>query len=153
MTLSDAYALVGVESAQGLHKAYCIEDQILMKSGTWDYKNPFLLTNRVKEILLALDPNSLDEHEREWRQEILWYWHHHAISSALWIHKCRSEALSFATEALKYQDSDHPNKLTRLLYLLIQDKLAEAETWADEIVDEKIEAAELLQEYKAGKFF
>ncbi|MGC9602160.1 MAG: hypothetical protein ABSE76_00235 [Minisyncoccia bacterium] len=155
MPLSDAYALAGVENIRALHRVYKKEDQRLMKCREWDYENPALLTNQIKEILDTIDLNALTEEERKWCQEMLWFWHHHAISSAIWRQKSRSDACFHAAEALRYQDEYHPNQITRLLYLLVHDKLLEAKVWAEQIKDEveKQTAAELLQEYKAGEFF
>lgn len=155
MPLKDAYELVGATSIRELHRAFVDEDQRLMKSRAWDYDNPALLTNRIKVILADLDLATLSEEEREWCLEMLWLWHHHAISSAVWRQKDRVQARFHAAEAMRYQCKGHPNRITRLLYFLVHDNLAEAEAWATQITDE-VEgetAAALLCEYKERRFF
>ena len=154
MSLKDAYMLANVENIRDLNQVYVDEDQRLMKSGQWDYENLVLLTNQIKEILADIDLNELTEEEREWCQEILWFWYHHAISSAIWRQKSKLDARFHADKALQYQGENHPNKITRLLYLLVHDQLLEAEVWAQQIDDdEKGTAAKLIREYQAGKFF
>ncbi len=154
MSLKDAYRLMRTRKIHTFFKAYMKEDQRLMHGQKWDYDNPLLLTNQVKEILSEIDLNTLNE-EEHWRcKEILWFWHHHAISSAIWRQKSRTDAIFHANEALRYQDEGHPNKITRLLHLLIHDKLEEAEKWAEQIHEDEQEATEMLfEEYRAGRFF
>ncbi|MEI7720229.1 MAG: hypothetical protein WCI89_03415 [bacterium] len=152
MALSDAYALMGVRDIHELHKAYGREDQRLFISREWDYENPLLVINQVREILAALDLVALTEEEREWCQEILWFWHHHAISCAMW-KRDRVKARFHACEAIRYQGVEHPNKVTRLLLLLIDDKLAEAEAWVQQIDEDRETAQYLVDLYKEGKMF
>lgn len=155
MSLQDAYTLVGATNIRELHRAFVDEDQRLMKSRAWDYDNPTLLTNRIKVILADLDLAVLSEEEREWCMEMLWLWHHHAISSAVWRQKDRAQARFHAAKALHYQCLGHPNRITQLLYLLVHDNLVEAEAWAAQITDEVEDetAASILREYKIGLFF
>jgi hypothetical protein len=152
MTLSDAYDLMGVRDIRELHKAYGREDQRLFVSREWDYENPSLLINQVWKILSALDLAMLTEGEREWCQEILWFWHHHAISCAMW-KRDRVTARFHACEALRYQGDEHPNKITRLLLLLIDDKLVEAEALVQQIDEDRETAQYLVDFYKEGKLF
>ena len=154
MSLIDAYRVAGVEDIRAFFDTYMEEDQRLMHSHQWDYENPLLLTNQVKEILSKIDLDTLNE-EEHWRcNEILYWWHHHAISSAIWRQKSRADAIFHTNEALRYRGEEHPNKITRLFYFLIHDKLEEAEAWAKQVHKDEREAAEwMLQEYKAGRFF
>src|SRR5271166_6422555 len=99
--LSEAYALVGARDIVELSEIYDREDQRLFKSGQWDYDNPDLLTNRIKAILAGVNPTKLTETEREWRQEMLWFWYHHAISCAIWKKKDKEKAKLYAGEAIK----------------------------------------------------
>ena len=94
--LHKAYALVGAVTPLELNEKYVEEDQRLFKSGEWDYKNPSLLTNQIKTILEKIDVNILNEGEKEWRDEILWFWNHHAISIAVWKYRDQAAALQFA---------------------------------------------------------
>ncbi|HUX80733.1 MAG TPA: hypothetical protein VMV38_00165, partial [Candidatus Paceibacterota bacterium] len=58
-------------------------------------------------------------------------------------------------KALKYQTSDNPNQITRLLYLLVRDEEKDAATWLETIVNEPDKAAAhgIMEEYQAGNFF
>ncbi|HVV38871.1 MAG TPA: hypothetical protein VHD31_00920 [Candidatus Paceibacterota bacterium] len=155
MSLLEAYAVAGVTTIRDLYRAYIDEDQRLFKAGEWDYENPFLLTNKVRKILSRTNLRALPKEEREWCLEILWFWHHHAISSAIWMHKDKEAARLNAVAALIYQGDDHPNQITTLLTLLVYDNLPEAEQWAERINDEEERetAQKLMKEYKAGEFF
>jgi hypothetical protein len=126
-----------------------------MHTQSWDYNNSDLLVNKVKEILEPINPQILTEEERKWRQEILWFWYHHAISCAKDRYKDKDAAKKYAAKALENQTPDHPNQITRLLDLLINDKLEDAERWAGGITEEpeKSTATSLIEEYKNGLFF
>ena len=153
--IKEAYVLLGAHTPLELSNLYTVEDQKLMKSGNWDYGNPELITNKVKIILESIDSASLTEEEREWRQEILWFWYHHAISCAVWMYKDKEAAQKYSTSALENQPAVHPNKITKLLDLLVHDKLDDAEKWAEEITEEpeKSTATSLVSDYKQGGFF
>lgn len=153
--IKGAYVILGAKSPLELLKNYSIEDQKLMKSRNWDYLNHELVTNKVKEILEGVDTKSLTGGEIEWRQEILWFWYHHAISCAIWKYKDRPSAQIYSAKALEYKSNENPNKITGLLDLLVNDKLDEAVSYAEGIIEEpeKTTAAELVQEYRDGKFF
>ena len=72
--IHEAYILLNASSPLELHMKYTEEDQRLMKEHAWDYKNADLVTNKVKEILENIDPLMITNDERDWRQEILWFW-------------------------------------------------------------------------------
>lgn len=149
--LKEAYLLLRAYSPLELSNLYAAEDQKIAKSGEWDYGNPDLITNKVKDMIEKVDLSELTEDERQWAQEILWFWYHHATSCALFIHKDKGRAKVYAEQALRYQSDSHPNKITKLLYLLADDRLEEAEEWAaNEVQDEseKRTAASLVEEYK-----
>ncbi|HEY4498531.1 MAG TPA: hypothetical protein VJH94_00535 [Candidatus Paceibacterota bacterium] len=152
--LKEAYLLLNVTEPEELSVRYTQEDQKLMKSNAWDYKNPALITNKINVILEGINPTLLSADERYWRQNILWFWNHHAISCAIWRYKDKGEAAEYSEKALSYQPPGHPNKITRLLYLLIRDQLTEAEKWSRTIVSEpeKTTALHLLSEYQRGFF-
>ncbi len=153
--LREAYRLLNARTPLELSNLYTAEDQKLMASREWDYKNPELAVNKIKEILETTDANNLSPDEQDWRREILWFWYHHAISCASWRYKDKSAAQSYTTKALEYQSENHPNKITQLFDFLVNDKVGEAERWAGAIEEEpeKTTAAELLDEYKKGDFF
>lgn len=151
--LHTIYELMGVTSMHDLNRAYTEEDQKLMKEGRWDYEDPELLTNRVKSLLEQVDPITLSEEEKEWREEILWFWYHHAISCAVWRYADRQRAQEYASKALEHQDSNHPNKITKLLYYLVHDDLVSAEKLTETMDLDKETAISVIDEYKEKRFF
>ena len=153
--IKEAYLLLGARTPLELSNLYSAEDQKLMKTRLWDYMNPDLVVNKIKEILDSVDSRLLTEDEKEWTQEIVWFWYHHAISCAVSRYKDKVAAQEYATKALEIQPEDHPNEITKLLYLLVNDRLEEAEKHASSIVDvvEKETGASLLEWYKEGLFY
>ena len=155
--IKEAYLLLVAKTPLELNRLYVVEDQKFMKSGTWDYDNPELVVNKIKDILESVGLENIpeDDREREWAQEILWFWYHHAISCAVGRYKDKAKAQMYAAKALEIQPEDHPNKITRLLSLLVNNKLEEAEEWLAAINEdpEKTTGKELLENYKEGKFF
>lgn len=150
--MREAYDLLGAKTPLELSQKYSEQDQVLFKTGEWDYENPELVINKIKNILEKIDEATLTEEEVEWRQEILWFWYHHAISCALSRYKDREKAREFSAHALKIQPENHPNKITKLLDLLVNDKLEESEEFVVTITDEpeKGTAEFLIEEYKKG---
>jgi hypothetical protein len=116
-----------------LSNKYGAEDQKLMRAETWDYDNPDLLVNKVKETIEEVGLEHLEGEEAKWCREIVWFWYHHAISCAIARYRDREAAKAFAAKALDLQPADHPNRITKLLYLLINDNLEEAERYVAEI--------------------
>ena len=108
--LKEAYALLGAHTPLELSQRYDARDQELMKAKAWDYNNPTLITNRIKEILEAADVTKLTDDEKEWRQNILWFWYHHAISCAVARYHDKEKVKEYAAKALEYQSEDHPNE-------------------------------------------
>jgi len=109
-------------------------------------------------ILETVDARTLTKEERYERGNILWLWYHHAITYAVWIRKDRMLAQRYSSLALKNQPEGHPNKITRLLYLLIRDRLADAKIWSRTIRatkgnPEKETAAHIIKRYEDGAFF
>jgi len=153
--LREAYIILGAQTPIDMNRNYTELDQDLMKNGLWDYGNPELITNKVKDILEYSDLKNLTEEEKEWRQEILWFWYHHAISCAIWRYRDRPKAIELANQALKYKPQENPNQITQILSFLVNDQLPEAQQWANQIEDkiEKDTANELIAEYGEGKFF
>lgn len=151
--MKNAYELLGADSPLNLSLLYTQEDQKLMKSQAWDYNNENLVINKVKNILENVDVEKLSSQEKEWRNEILWFWYHHAISCAIWRYKDKEKAKFYSSKALEFQDNH--NQITKLLYFLVNNKIDEAEKWASEISDEaeKETASSLIKEFKNGQFF
>ena len=148
--LKEAYILLDAKNPGELDTKYREKDQILMKSVSWDYKDSTLLIHKIKDILECAEINELSADEKYWRLHILWSWYHHAISCAVWRYHDRAKAQAYAKQALAYQPANHTNKITRLLYLLVHDKLTEAEAWQKGITTEpeKTTAIRLMEEYK-----
>lgn len=150
--IRDAYLLLGANSPLDLSNKYTEQDQVLFKSGAWDYDNPELKVNRVKDELEKIGIENLSGEEKVWANEILWFWNHHAISCAI-AKKDIEKAKNYASEALKYQrnDKDHPNKITKLLYLLVNNRLEEGKVYAQNEIPEEVEretAHHLIDSYK-----
>ena len=154
--LREAYEMLGAHTPLELSNLYSERDQELMESRLWDYENPELITNKIKNVLEQIDPASLTEDEKEWRQEIVWFWYHHAISCAIWRYKDKEMAQRYATKALEIQPQGHPNKITRLLFYLAHDRLEDANAWVATLDsdDEELDTAEsLIRDYIEIGFF
>ncbi len=156
--LKEAYALLQVSSSSELAREFIKEDQRLLKAQIWDYKKSGLVLNIVKEIVESAIDNEFttrDKDSEDVLKTILWFWYHHAIGYAIWGYKDKAEALEFSSKALKYQTSDNPNKITRLLYLLVRDEEKDAALWLETIVNEPDKTAShgIMKEYLDGNFF
>ena len=154
--LRNIYLQLKVEDPWELEQLILEEDQRLMKHGEWDYKNKDLFVNKVREMIEKTDlENIKDRKEKRYIQNTLWLWYHHAISCALWFYGDKKAAQEFSAKALKLQPKNHPNKITRLLYLLTRDNLADAEKWFEKINTEPEHSTALhsLNLYKQGNFF
>lgn len=148
--MKELYVLLGASTSKEFSNLYTKEDQKLMKSGAWDYNNSELLVNKIKEGLKNINPDLLSPEEKDWRNEVLWFWYHHAISCAIWRYKDREKAKEYSERAIFYQDEDNPNQITKLFYLLVRDNLEEAKEWVMQINDdvERDTANHLLKEYQ-----
>lgn len=146
--LKKAYDLVGAKTPLELSNFYTDEDQKLWLSGEWDDENRGLITNKVKETLEAIDPAELNEEEREWRSEILWFWYHHATTHAFERGDIE-KAKQYVERALTHQTPDHPNKITRFLKYVVEGDESGARTWAETIAEEpeKTSVQNLLKRY------
>ena len=152
--MSEAYVLLRANNPATLSERYTEEDQKIMNAQLWDYQNFELITNKIRLILEAVDLNYLSAEESYWRSNILWFWYHHAISCAIWRYSDKERAKKFSQKALSYQPKGHPNKLTRLFYLLLHDDSVAAEKWRKNITTEpeKSSAEWLMKEFKTLKF-
>jgi hypothetical protein len=148
--LAEAYRLLGAIEPQDLYKKYVALEQIAFTSPDkmvlWDYDNPDLVHNKVKEILENADTSSMDEYELERRKRILWFWYHHAISAASW-HQDKEKMKFFSEKAMEFEDDS--NILTRTMYLLVHDKVEEAEEWVNNpSVDPSIDITGNIETYQ-----
>ena len=156
ISLPDVCATFECAHADELFARYLELDQLLMHSQGWDYKNEGLETNKIHTMLKRIDRSLIeDEFERGRARELLWLWNHHAISCALWRYGDRAAALEYAKEALSLQSPDHPNKITRLLYLLIRGDIDSAREHVGTIESpvEQETAGQLMKMYSDGTFF
>lgn len=154
--IKEAYILLNASTPLELSNNYTAKDQEQMRSGSWDYSNQESIVNKIKNILESVNFSTLsNEEEKEWVQEIIWFWYHHAISCAVWRYKDKDAAKRYANKALEYQSADHPNKISKLLYFLVNDKFEDAEKWVDQITEEpeKSTAISLIQDFKKGDLF
>ena len=108
----------------------------------------------MKAILEQIDSSELNDSDRMWRNEILWFWYHHAVSCE----RKRAQAQAYAAKALKLQGDDHPNRITKLLWLLTHDKMDEAKQWMAEAPAEADEVEhqtglDTIREYEQRKFW
>lgn len=157
-SLKEAYVLLHASSPGELAKKFIKEDQRLLRTQTWSYRNPKLVLNKVKEIVEKAVDDGFTTGNKEGDDDLrdmLWFWYHHAIGYAIWDHGDQTEAQEFSTKALKYQTADNKNQITRLLYLLVRNRDAEAAAWLETIVDEPDKTASygVMNEYLAGNFF
>jgi len=157
-SIKEAYALLQASSPSELVRKFIKEDQRLLKAQIWDYKNSELVLNKVKEIVESAINNGFatgDKDSEDELKDILWFWYHHATGYAIWGYKDKVKALEFSLKALKYQTSDNPNQITRLLYLLVRNQDVEATDWLKTIVNEPDKTASygIMKEYLAGNFF
>jgi len=151
--MKEAYELLEANSPLELSNLYTKEDQKILKGGSWDYNNPDLIIHKIKDILEAIDEDNLAEEEKVWRNEILWFWYHHAISCAIFRYKDRIAAKEYSTKALSYKDKNHPNKITDIFDFLIDNRVSDAEQLAEAMDEDKETALELIEEYKEGNMF
>lgn len=149
-----AFQLLGVDNFRSLSLAYTVEDQKLMKAGTWDDTDLSLITNRVKRCLEDINPDVLNEDDQVWWNEIMWFWYHHAISCAVYKKKDKALAQRYADKAREIQGPlGHPNRITELFRLLVHDEIDEARNMVDCLTAEAETARLTLAEYERGEFF
>lgn len=154
--IREVFDLLKVSSFRELSRVYGEKDQELMKTRTWNDKSPELITSQVKNILEQINPAGLSEEDRIWWYEIMWFWYHHAISCAIWKRKDKQLAQFYADKAIELQTPDHPNKITKLLWFLVHDKLTEAREYVatEKFLGPELETAKAtLKEYENGEFF
>ncbi len=150
-SMKEAYRLLEASTPLELSQKYTKAEQPIFISQEWNYENPDQIQNKVKEILEVVDPVVLTEEEQFWRQEILWFWYHHAVSCAIW-KKDKEKAIEYSDKALELQGDNHPNKITKILSLLVNDKVREAEEFVKTVETDREEALELIEDYKEGRF-
>lgn len=144
--LQSLYDELGVKTPLELSNKFTELDQELMRSGNYDYNNGKLPTNRIKNHLEGIDPSLLTAEENTWRNEILWLWHHHATSMALFGFQDGETARHFADKALEYQAEGHQNKLTRLLLILADGDVTRAKQYVqDEVPKDSVEYGSALE--------
>ena len=146
--LKDVYRLLDAKTPLELSNKYTASEQPAFKDRTWNYNDPEQIQNVVKDILEAVDENTLDEDERFWRNQILWFWYHHAISAAGWM-KDKEKQKQFSEIAVSFGE-EHINILTKVMHLLLHDRVEEAEEWSKSNQDDPDyeTAIEMLDNYR-----
>lgn len=133
-----------------LYKKYCIEDQKLFTAQPplWDYDDPDQVPNKVRAMLEVAGTERLTEDEVEWRNQIIWFWYHHAISVAGW-KRDKDKQRYFSEKAMEYEDPS--NMLTRTMFYLVHDRVEDAEEWVrSKEGDADFDTAqEMLENYKS----
>lgn len=130
----EVYRLLGVQygNSEEALRVYFYLDQRLTRGGSpwsgWNYDDPTFIFRRVVEAIEEVDEGSLSSDEQRHFNEIRWFYYHHAVSRALQL-RDRESALRFSRAALACQGPNHPNRITRLLYLLVRNRVDEAREW------------------------
>lgn len=153
--LRELYIQFSCNDPGELDDVYLQEDQRLMYALEWDYDNPSQVPNIIKDAIEKVGLENIpDKKERKWIQQIVWLWYHHAFSCAIYQYKDRKKALKYSRLALRYQPKNHPNKITKLMYLLLRDKGKEAREWQKKIQlePEKSTAVSCFEDYRKGLF-
>lgn len=129
-----AFEILFVRNFEELHSAYITSYKQLTRTARWDATKSFLSVNRIKKILEEIDPDHLNESERMWRAEILWFWYYKTICCPGW--DTNLELIKhYAGKALEFQKEGHQdgmaqaNRITKLLYILVHDRVDQAEEW------------------------
>ncbi len=155
--LREVYRTFSCADPGELEELYTREDQKHMHAGTWDYANTDHTYNRITSAIEEVGLDAItDPKEKCWIASLLWLWYHHAIGCALWVHGDKRQAKVYAERALTLQSysQNHPNKITRLLHLLLTEQEAEAEAWTATVTEEpeRSYAAWLMEIYLKGEF-
>lgn len=133
--LTVVYDLLHVETPLQMSQAYTEFDQQAFKAGRWDPDDMLFMCNRVKAILEQIGLVNLVGDEQDWAREILWFWHHHAISIMLQRGDVdRARVCSYW--ALHYQAPGHSNQVTRALDLFVHNKLTDLRRHLASVEDE-----------------
>ncbi len=145
--IKNALILLGATDPHDLFLKYVQVEQKHFKDGSWDYNNSDQVQNIIKETLESVNEAELTETEAEWRNQILWFWYHHAVSIAD-RNRDKEKMKQFSENAIKYEDES--NILTRTMYLLCHDKIDDAEKWTAEHMgnDDYETSVEMVNNYK-----
>ncbi|MFW0870844.1 MAG: hypothetical protein ACKKL4_00045 [Patescibacteria group bacterium] len=143
-----------VNDFDALNALFMQHDQVDIKNHTYDMDNPHAITNQIKEALLKLDLNSLEKEDKDTAYHILWLWHHHACTAAMWQIGDFARAKGLCATALSYIHEENPNKMTKLIWYLLHHKIQEARAWyKHEVSKEENEYAQMLFDaYDADAF-
>ena len=122
------------------YKTFFADDQKLMQSDEWDYKNKELAFNVEKNSIEALQDDTLSAEQKNAKYDALWLWYHHAAQIAYAKYKDIDTARAYIDKALEYgEKSDSTNQITPLLKLLLHGQFIEARKFAEDLPDNKIE--------------
>lgn len=143
-----------VKDFDELNRLFMSHDQADITNQTYDIDDQSAITNQIKDALLQLDLDSLEQEDRDTAYHILWLWHHHACTAAMWQLGDFSRAKELCATALSYIHKENPNKMTKLIWLLLHHKTEEAKTWYEQEVSKEEEdyAQMLFKAYDANAF-
>lgn len=152
--LAQICADFGVADVYELAALHLKHDQESIHSENADIDNPSLTQNKIKDVLLSINLEDLPDDEQRVVKNILWLWHHHAATIAVWQRHDLPLAKTYCDTALHYLYPEHPNKITPMLCMLLHGNTEEAREWAKEKVGsvERAYADHLLEEYAKGTF-
>jgi hypothetical protein len=131
-SLKDVYAMLEAKNPQELDKLFSAEEQMAMESGEWDYNNPDLLINNVKDALEKVDDATITEDEKWAKDNMLWSWYHHATSDA-YVKQDIERLREYSEKAISF--GEHANAATHVMYYLGRNMFEEAERSSEEAED------------------
>lgn len=124
------------------------EDQKLMKSGKWDYKDETSRLNTLKTSIESTPDSTLSEEQVNDKNSALWLWYHHASQFAYTKHADTQTALAFIDKALEYREKiQSHNQITPLLRLIYMGDMIGAKAFTDTIPDSEKKTALNLVSY------
>jgi hypothetical protein len=137
-----------------LNKIFMHDEEQQIANQTYDMDNPDAINNQIKDALLEVDLDSLEKEDKDTAYHMLWLWHHHACTAAMWQIGDFARAKDLCATALLYIHEENPNKMTHLIWLLLQGQIEEAKKWyTDEASKEEEEYAQMLFDaYDADAF-
>ena len=137
-----------------LNKIFMLDEEQQIANHTYDMDNQNAINNQIKDALLEVDLDSLEKEDKDTAYHMLWLWHHHACTAAMWQIGDFARAKELCATALSYIHKENPNKMTYLIWLLLQGQIEEAKKrYQDEASKEEEEYAQMLFDaYDADAF-
>jgi len=152
IALQDVLKTFNVADAKALHDKYCEFDRAAFRNGKWNPENQSFICTKIKNLLLEVNVEELTDKDKGWILEILWFWHHHAISASLW-RGLLQQARDYSFTALAFQAGKHDNQVTLALHLLIHNRFQDVAFLLEQVPectigDKRKSIMELLAEFQ-----